>query len=459
VTKTARLALALSLFIGTRAAGQSAPEPFRNGDRWCAVGDSITHGGSYHQWIWLYYLTRFPDRTIDLSNAGISGDTAAGGGRRLEWDILPNRPTVATVMFGMNDVGRTLYDTAATPELEEKRRERLATYKESQTGLVKALQQRGARVILVTPSIYDETAELERPRQVGVNGALGECTSFLKTLAAESGATLVDFHTPMTRFNADYQRADIKRTIVGPDRVHPGPPGHLYMAYLFLRAQAAPATVASLAIDARKRHVTSAINGRADKIRGQKNGLSFVWTENALPFPVSTEAAPALDWVPFRDELDQETLQITGLKSGRYELLIDDALVGAFSADDLARGVNLAAEAATPQNKQAQDVLAIVEKRRKLIAERLRAPALVEHRLAPEGSQPVTLEVMKPLIDEQLELYKTHPPAAIIQRATEAYMELKPKQAEALAEAGRLAEEARRAAQPKRHMYQLKAAD
>jgi lysophospholipase L1-like esterase len=456
------LVAASSLAARLCAQPATAPEPFAAGDRWCAVGDSITHSGPYHGLVWLYYVTRFPERVIEPSNAGLSADTAAGGLRRLEWDILPHRPTVASVMFGMNDVGRMLYNDPATPELEEKRRERLSSYKESQRLLVKALQERGARVILITPSLFDQTVEVDRPKQTGVNEALAECASFLKTLAAETGATVVDFHEPMTRLNAEVQRADAKLTIVGPDRVHPGPPGHLLMAYLFLRAQRVPSDVARLTIDAKKKRVTAAVNGEASDVRRRGKGeLSFTWTEKALPFPISTAAAPALEWMPDIQELSQEILQVTGLAAGHYALSIDDETppLGPYSADALASGVNLGTARTTPQYRQALAVAEKVEKRRALLTEKVRNLALIEHRLVPNGPHPVTMDVMKPLLAEQFELFKTKPPAPSIQRATEAYPELKPKEAESIAAAAQLLDEARHAARPRPHRYRLKPVD
>ena len=454
-------ALVAALSFASHLCAQPEPAPFAAGDRWCAVGDSITHSGAYHGLVWLYYVTRFPERVIEPSNAGLSADTAAGGLRRLEWDILPHRPTVASVMFGMNDVGRTLYNDPATPELEEKRRERLSSYKDNQRLLVKALQDHGARVVLVTPSLFDQTVELDRPKQTGVNEALAECASFLKTLAAETGATVVDFHEPMTRLNAEVQRRDPKLTIVGPDRVHPGPPGHLLMAYLFLRAQRVPGDVARLTIDAKKKRVTAAVNGEASDVRRGKGELSFTWTEKALPFPVSTETAPALEWVPFVQDLNQEILQVTGLAAGHYTLSIDDETpaLGPYSSDALASGVNLATERTTPQYRQALAIAEKVEKRRALVTERVRNLALIEHRLLPDGPHPVTIDVMKPLLAEQFELFKTKPPAPSIQRATEAYPELKPKEAESIAAAAQLVDDARQAARPRPHRYRLKPVD
>lgn len=62
------------LVYGIVSAGWSAPllPQFSDGERVCFVGDSITHGGSYHSYVYLYYLTRFPDRDIRVFNDGIT---------------------------------------------------------------------------------------------------------------------------------------------------------------------------------------------------------------------------------------------------------------------------------------------------------------------------------------------------------------------------------------------------
>ena len=60
------------------AALHAEPVPqFKDGERVCFVGDSITHAGGYHSTVYLYYLTRFPDREIRAWNKGISGNQAS----------------------------------------------------------------------------------------------------------------------------------------------------------------------------------------------------------------------------------------------------------------------------------------------------------------------------------------------------------------------------------------------
>src|ERR1700752_5180464 len=73
--------------------------PFKNGDRVVFVGNSITDGGHYHSYIWLYYMTRFPDMQLRVFNAGIGGDVARQIDERLQDDVLSHNPTVMTLTF------------------------------------------------------------------------------------------------------------------------------------------------------------------------------------------------------------------------------------------------------------------------------------------------------------------------------------------------------------------------
>jgi acyl-CoA thioesterase I len=66
-------------------------------------------------------------------NAGVSGDTTAGGLRRLDW-VLRSKPEIAIVALGANDGLR-----AQSPQ----------AMRENLTAIVKRLQAAGARVLLV----------------------------------------------------------------------------------------------------------------------------------------------------------------------------------------------------------------------------------------------------------------------------------------------------------------------
>jgi lysophospholipase L1-like esterase len=59
--------------------------------------------------------TVFPSAKLNIVNAGVSGDNAAGGLARLERDVLAFNPDLAVVCFGLNDVngGKTGADAYA----------------------------------------------------------------------------------------------------------------------------------------------------------------------------------------------------------------------------------------------------------------------------------------------------------------------------------------------------------
>ena len=100
-----RILLSLMIIAASiTAAAQTIPQ-FRPGDKVALIGDSITHGGHYHSYIWLYYMTRFPNMPLTLLNCGIGGDTAQSIEYRLQQDVLAKDPTYITLTFGMNDTG------------------------------------------------------------------------------------------------------------------------------------------------------------------------------------------------------------------------------------------------------------------------------------------------------------------------------------------------------------------
>jgi len=347
-------------------AGWANGAMFADGEVVCFLGDSITNGGRYQRVIQDYYLTRFPGSTIRFVNAGRSGDTAGGSLRRLKEDVIDIEPTSVAVMFGMNDVGRGYY--VADPDANLARKEAsLEGYRKNMETLTARIRSGAGEPTLffMTPSPFDQTAVNDRNNnQPGCNDGLGHCAQIVRELAAENHATLVEFHAPMTAFNLQQQREDPRYTIVGPDRVHPGSPGLLMMAWLFLKQQGAPSLVSRVAVDAASGRVSASENAEVTAVATQANGVTFTVLAKALPFPVSRDAGTILDQLPIEEDLNQELLSVTGLAAGMYLLKIDGTDVGHYSAADLSEGIRLGFNDATPQYKQAQEVSRKTERHR-----------------------------------------------------------------------------------------------
>ena len=184
-----------SLFVGF--AQRSSPF-FNNGDVICFLGDSITHGGQYHEFLQLFYATRYPELNLSFHNCGISGDNAAGMIERFEEDVMRHKPTHVFLMTGMNDVQRTLYfEGTASKKILKQRANALDAYKRNTTQLAEKIIAYGATPIFLTPSIYDQYSKIERENNLGCNDALIECSHHLKKLGDKYDALVIDLNTPM----------------------------------------------------------------------------------------------------------------------------------------------------------------------------------------------------------------------------------------------------------------------
>ncbi len=388
-----------------QTAAETAVPAFNNGDRIVCVGDSITHGGLYLDNILLFYATRFPDRDVKMYNCGISGDTAPGVIARFEPDVAVYHANIATVMLGMNDVGRDNFGKDKTsPEYIAAQEKSYKVYTESMDKLAALLTAKGCKIIFITPSIYDQTAQIETPSNFGVNDGLKRFADSIPALAKKYNGSVVDFNAPMTRINDGLQKENPSATVIGADRVHPGPAGHLLMSYLFLKAQQMPEYVSGAEFDAAGGQLTGAINCRIEAVDEiSQSRISFVSRESALPFPVTAQQQPALAWAPFQQELNRQMLTVKNLAAGSYKLAIDGISVGTYSSDELATGVNLSANAKTPQYQQALKVKAVNDRARQ-IAQKLRTIAHIRYKfLAGYPTLPEDDEALRTILYKVIE--------------------------------------------------------
>lgn len=453
-----RTMLSASILLGVLLPSYSGDvEKFRDGDRVCFIGDSITAGGGYSSQILLFYITRFPGMRVESFNCGISGDVASGGVMRYGWDISPNKPTVAVVMFGMNDVGRLLYTEGKSgPEIEAQRRDAIDNCLSSLDQLAVLLAGSGTGSIFLTPSIYDQTGNQKTSNCHGVNDALKTCADGIRELAKKYNAGLIDFNGPMDVINREGQKKTPGFTIVGGDRVHPRSVGSLIMAYLFLKAQGMTPTVAKMGVDAASGNILEQDNCRISGVSTTPGGISFDCYEQSLPFPIADAAKPALDLIPFTNELNSEVLRIPGLGGEDYEILIDGRVVAKASAATLQSGLNLALVKETPQYKQAEEVQGLIAARTAVEAN-LRMLVLVERRYLrdlPNRSPESDLQVLH----SELKKLRNTPENSAKAQITfiETYLKYQPEKEALLCEAADLSGKACSAAKPVLHSYLIR---
>jgi lysophospholipase L1-like esterase len=365
----------LLLFIAAtalQAKAQQHPAPFQKGDRIVFVGNSITDGGHYHSYIWLYYMTRFPDRRITCLNAGIGGDVIGQINDRFEDDVLSKKPTVLTLTWGMNDTGYFEWYRSDGKDTMQKRIQR--SY--NNYGIVedKLKKRSDIKKIFIGGSPYDETSKFnDKNIYPGKTQALNEVVAFQEQAAKKNGWPFVDFYHPMMTINQREQQQDSTFSLTPSDRIHPDNDGHMVMAYLFLKAQGlAGQPVAMMHIDAGTKQVKQAVNCKISTVTGTADGVSFGYLAQALPYPLDTisrgwgnrrKQSDAMKVVPFMKEFNQEVLQLSGLKAGKYDLLMDGEKVGTYDAGQLGAGINLAENSRTPEYQQAIQIRELNEER------------------------------------------------------------------------------------------------
>jgi len=385
------LALALAPLAVPARAADAGGFFLKPGDRVCFYGDSITEQRYYGMDVETFVRTRFPDLAVTFVNSGVGGDRVGGGWAgpidlRLERDVFPFKPTVVTIMLGMNDARYRAFD----PEI-------FATYQSGYEHLVASLQEHlpGVRIVLIEPTPYDDITQAPK-FPGGYNAVLLRYAEFVRQLAATHHLACVDFMTPLLDVTQKAQaEAPALAGEVLPGRIHPSAIGELVMAQALLQAWGAPATVTAVTIDAAASRADQAVNTTVTDLAAAGGGLAWTQADTCLPFPIlglhekwwqfpPTERdggslsfltpAPEPKWDEtdpgaalvvrlsgFYAALDQEPLKVTGLKPGRYVLKINGTDVAEFSADQLAAGVNLA-ELHTPMLDQAREVFDLVWK-------------------------------------------------------------------------------------------------
>lgn len=365
------IVLVASICLIWNTAFSQTVKPFTEGERAVFLGNSITDGGHYHSYIWLYYMTRFPNMNLRIFNGGIGGDTAFDMNKRLDSDIFCLNPTALMVTFGMNDSGYFEYNDDKPKEFgEQKYQESIKNYQQMEKRFIDLPH---TRIVMVGTSPYDETVQLKENTPFKTkNETIRRIVEYQKESAAKNGWEFTDLNAPMVALNQQYQKKDPAFTLCGSDRIHPDNDGHMVMAYLFLKAQGfAGKEVANVEINADKKQAVKSDNCTISNIKKIGKDLSFDYLAEALPYPLDTIArgweqkksqSEATKVVPFMEEMNREILKVTGLK-GQYKLLIDDEEIGVWSANDLAEGINLAAESKTPQYQQALTVMHLNEYR------------------------------------------------------------------------------------------------
>jgi lysophospholipase L1-like esterase len=317
----------------------SAAETLRTGDTVAVCGDSITEQKLYSVFIEDYLLMCQPATSVRTVQIGWSGEAAPGLLKRLDADVLPFKPTVATMLYGMNDGGYNASNPATA-----------AAFRDTTEAIIRKLQAGGVRFVVVgSPGAVDsekfKTWRLAKCTPEAYNQTLADLGAAAREAATRTGATFVDVHSAMmtamakakAKYGVDYPFAT--------DGVHPSFNGHLVMAYAFLKALGCDGDVGTLTWDAQAGTATATSGHKI--LAATKGSLEVESTRYPFCFvddPANQESTRAvLDCVPFNEELNRFRLVVKNLAVAKA-VVKWGTKEKTFTATQLTAGINLAAE-------------------------------------------------------------------------------------------------------------------
>lgn len=322
-----------------------APQPgdllLEKGDRLAICGDSITEQKMYSRIIETYLTACVPQLEITARQYGWSGEKTDGFLNRMDEDCLRFEPTVATLCYGMNDSRYRPFDLTNG-----------MWYEDHYRAIVRKFKNAGARVVLGSPGCAGKTAAWVDSR----SGTLDEHNANLCALrdialdiAETENVAFADVFWPMLQaqvFAPGQHGATTEKPyhVAGKDGIHPEWAGHVVMAYAFLHGMGLDGQIADFNIDM-KTGAATASEGHTIKPLGEGK---FQLVSTRYPFCArgakddDNSIRSGMTLVPFAEDLNRFMLHVTGLAEGNYQLTWGEESQE-FSADELARGINLAA--------------------------------------------------------------------------------------------------------------------
>jgi lysophospholipase L1-like esterase len=325
----------------------------KKGDRLAICGDSITEQKKYSRLMEDYLTMCVPQLKVSVRQYGWSGEKVLGFLARMTNDCLRFQPTVATTAYGMNDFEYRPYE------------ERIGqAYETNSLKMVETFKAHHVRVILGAPSDVSKMPHWVKSATGTVddlNLSLCQLRNIDIELAQKEKVRFADVFWPMLVGGfKGRQQYGTNYAIPGNDGVHPHWAGHTLMAYAYLKAMGLDGDIGTFTVDLKKNKMKVS---KGHQVISSKPG-EFDIESSRYPFcPCAPEGQVAASYpvcgqdgvesddsirsgmtlVPFNQDLNRLTLVVKNGSASQYQITWGDESK-TFPAEQLAKGINLAAE-------------------------------------------------------------------------------------------------------------------
>ncbi len=302
------------------------------------VGDSITEQHIYSAFMEDYLLMCQPTAGQKIIQFGWSGEQAPSFLARMKTDFLPFQPTVVTTCYGMNDghYGPLTDDVANT-------------YRKAQTDIVEELKKSGAHtIVLGSAKCVDSYTYHGHNVEDAViyNKTLGSLADIDRDIAKQEGVTYADvFGATTDAMQKSKAKLGEDYVFAGGDGVHPGPNGHLVMAYAFLKALGCDGNIGTITVGpgldkavATPGHEIVSCAGGTITVKSTRYPFCLTGTMDSKD---PNQTAAITEFFPFNEDLNRLTLVVKGLTTAKAKVTWGTT-TKEYTAVELASGVNLA---------------------------------------------------------------------------------------------------------------------
>jgi lysophospholipase L1-like esterase len=191
------------------------------------LGNSITYGAHYVNYVIAYLHLNYPDRKFEFINVGLPSETVSGlsepghaDGKfprpdlheRLDRILKEVKPDFVFSCYGMNDGIYLPFEDGS-----------FSSYRRGQEKLHEKVTATGAEIIHLTPPIYDER------KGAAYANVLDIYSSWLLSQRYTQDWLVIDLHWPMRKF-LEEKRKESPDFYLAADGIHPTETGHWLMA-------------------------------------------------------------------------------------------------------------------------------------------------------------------------------------------------------------------------------------
>ena len=311
----------------------SADPVLKPNDVVAICGDSITQRQVYSAYIEDYLLMCQPVPGIRTVQFGSNGAGAYVLGQRTPQDLAFFHPTVATMMYGMND-----------GQYKPLNDDRAEGFRKGMLSSLDAMKKIGVRTIVVgSPSCVDWVKDVAGRKMY--NTTLASLGDISRDIAEKQSLVFADIHTEMAAAIANGEAVSPNFN-VGGDGTHVGPAGHLMIASALLKGMGLDGAVGTITVDLATKSAVGTPGQKIISINGgtvevESTRYPFCFLPNPPNYAKDIPTASVLPFLPFNADLNRYVLIVHGLTSKETKITWGTQS-HEFASADLEKGVNLA---------------------------------------------------------------------------------------------------------------------